>query len=275
MKFFLGTHMPGWLELTTAPLFISDRRLRPRKRLPVARGSWALDSGAFTELQKYGSWDHGPSPVEYAERVRRYRDEVGGLLWASPLDWMCEPIVIHGGTAGRVTFVGTKLSVAEHQRRTVANFLELRAVAPDLPFVPVIQGHTAQQYLNCVNRYHDAGVDLSAEATVGIGSVCRRQATKDTAEIIAAVCQAVPGIRLHGYGIKIGGLGLYGGMLASADSLAWSFAAFHDDPLPGCRTHKNCANCPRYAFRWREQVLASSARHATGTASRPAYELGA
>lgn len=275
MKFLLGTHMPHWVEHTTAPLFISDRRLRDRKRLPVARGSWALDSGAFTELQQYGSWEHGPSAVQYAERVRRYRDEMGGLMWASPLDWMCEPVVIHGGRVGRVTFVGTKLDVAEHQRRTVANLLELRTVAPDLPFIPALQGGSAAEYLTCVERYRDAGVDLAAEPLVGVGSVCRRQASGEAAEIIAAVCQAVPGIALHGYGIKTGGLASYGQMLASSDSMAWSFAAFYDDPLPGCTTHKNCANCPRYAFRWRERVLATLAHNTTCSTERLDYTLGA
>ncbi|MFF4283007.1 hypothetical protein ACFY0Z_30020 [Streptomyces kronopolitis] len=267
--------MTNWLELTTAPLFVSDRRLRTRKRLPIARGCWALDSGAFTELQKYGTWDRGPTPAEYAERVRRYRDQVGGMCWASPQDWMCEPVVRHGGTVGGVRFVGTKLTVAEHQRRTVANLVALRSVAPDVPFIPVLQGHTVKEYLVCIDRYHDAGVDLAAEVTVGIGSVCRRQGTSEAAEIIAAVCQAVPGIRLHGFGVKTAGLGAYGGLLASSDSLAWSLAAYHDAPLPGCETHKTCANCPRYAFRWREQVLASLARHATCEATPHTYSLGA
>jgi len=193
MRFFLGSHMPGWLDLTTAPLYLSDRRLRDRKTLPVARGPWALDSGAFTELQKYGTWSRGPSPAEYAERVRRYRDRIGGMCWAAPQDWMCEPIVIRGGMVGRVRFIGTKLTVAEHQRRTVANFLSLRSVAPDVPFIPVLQGQTRGDYLMCVHRYHDAGVDLSMEPVVGIGSVCRRQATGESAGIIASVCQAVPG----------------------------------------------------------------------------------
>jgi hypothetical protein len=272
VRFFLGTHMAGWLTETTAPLFVSDRRLRQYKALPQARGMWALDSGGFTELQKYGSWDQGPSPAEYAARVRRYRDVIGGLVWAAPQDWMCEPIIINGGTAGPIRFAGTGLSVIEHQRRTVANFLELRDIAPDLPFIPVLQGFTQAEYLDCVTQYHDAGVDLAAEPTVGIGSVCRRQGTTEAAEIIAALKERVPGIRLHGFGIKISGLGAYGALLASSDSMAWSYDARRSPRLPHCTGHKNCANCPRFAFRWRERVLASLARHATRThhRSRPA-----
>jgi hypothetical protein len=62
------------------------------------------------------------------------------MLWAAPQDWMCEPIVINGGTAGGQRFAGTHLSVAEHQRRTVANYAQLRDLAPDLPIIPVVQG---------------------------------------------------------------------------------------------------------------------------------------
>lgn len=34
----------------------------------------------------------------------------------------------------------TGLTVREHQERTIANFLELRRIAPGLPFIPVLQG---------------------------------------------------------------------------------------------------------------------------------------
>ena len=79
VEFFLGTHQPGWLRTSTVPLFVSDRRLRGYKTLPKAMTQWALDSGGFTELSTHGSWDHGPAPREYADRVRRYRDEIGQL----------------------------------------------------------------------------------------------------------------------------------------------------------------------------------------------------
>lgn len=158
--------------------------------------------------------------------------------------------------------------MTEHQHRTVENFLHLRAIAPDLPFVPVLQGWTKGDYLACAEMYDDAGVDLAGESTVGIGSVCRREGTNEAADIIAGVCVAVPGIRLHGFGIKTSGLGRYGSMLASSDSMAWSMAARRQPPLPGCSGHKNCANCPRFAFQWRERVLASLARHATYTSTQ-------
>ena len=267
--FLLGTHQPGWLARAGVPLFVSDVRLRVYRRLPVAAAPWALDSGGFTELQRFGRWTIGPA--EYADRVRRYRDVIGHLTWAAPQDWMCEPMVIHGGQAGRMRFAGTGLSVAEHQRRTVASYLELRAIAPDLPFIPVLQGYACAEYQRCADLYAAAGIDLTAQPLVGLGSVCRRQATAEACQIITALhAQGIT--RLHGFGVKILGLARYGHLLTSADSLAWSEdARRRGHPMPGCPAHQlgcpprcrahhaNCANCLRYALHWRAaKVLAAA-----------------
>jgi hypothetical protein len=45
VRFWLGTHKPGWLARTEVPLFVSHRTLGGRRELPRARGPWALDSG--------------------------------------------------------------------------------------------------------------------------------------------------------------------------------------------------------------------------------------
>ena len=267
-RFLLGTHQPGWLTRAGVPLMVSDRRLRAYKRLPRATGPWALDSGGFTELQMYGRWT--VTAGEYAARVRRYRDEIGHLTWAAPQDMMCEPIIIAGGRAGRVTFAGTGLSTLEHQHRTVANLIELRAIAPDIWWLPTVQGYRAAEYLHCTDLYEAAGIDLTAEPLVGLGSVCRRQATGEAEQIITALHTA--GItRLHGFGIKTLGLYRYGHLLESSDSLAWSDdARRRGRPMPGCpghlptcpqrcrAHHKNCANCLRYALHWRSKVLAAA-----------------
>jgi hypothetical protein len=42
--------------------------------------------------------------------------------------------------------------------------------------------------------------------------------------------------------------------LASADSMAWSYTARRQPPMPGC-PHRSCANCPRFALAWRDRVL--------------------
>jgi hypothetical protein len=239
--FYLGTHMPHWLTRTDVPLFVSRRRLTGRRTLPRARGRWALDSGGFTELNLFGEWR--TTPAEYVADARRFRDEVGGMDWAAPQDYMCEPAVLRrtGGT------------VALHQARTVDNFLRLRDLAPDVPFVPVLQGWRLEDYLRHVGAYQAAGVDLTAEQTVGVGSVCRRQRTGEIEHILGTL--AAEGLRLHGFGLKVGGLRVGAHHLTSADSLSWSARGRRvHPPACGSATHKTEANCLTFALEWREHV---------------------
>src|SRR5215471_2669689 len=173
-RFYLGTHQVTWLGRTEVPLFVSHRRLAERARLPRAVCPWALDSGGFSELALHGGWK--TSPADYARAVRRYASEVGGLEWAAPQDWMCEPFML----------AKTGLTIAQHQVRTVANYLDLRGLAPDLPFVPVLQGWELADYLRCIDLYLAAGVELSACRLVGLGSVCRRQSKREIEVIVVA-----------------------------------------------------------------------------------------
>jgi len=92
MRFYLGTHRPNWLARTNVPLFISDRQLRDRVKLPRSAGNWALDSGGFTEISLNGRWI--TTAADYAARVRRYSEEIGGLDFAAVQDWMCEPVML-------------------------------------------------------------------------------------------------------------------------------------------------------------------------------------
>lgn len=262
MRFFLGTHQPHWLRderFENVPLFVSRRTLCKVRNLPRAVGPWALDSGGFSELQIHGQWTL--SPAQYVGEVRRFRDEIGQLVWAAPQDWMCEPPVIHGGTHGPLHFHGTGLSIAEHQRRTVDNLIELRTLAPDLHFIPVLQGWSLFDYWRCEELYDKVGVDLRAEPTIGVGTMCRRQSTMEAGVIIQAL--ASDGLSLHGFGFKIKGLIASAPHLFSADSMAWSYSGRrappldgHDRPGPGRpKGHKNCANCAEYALLWHDRVL--------------------
>lgn len=229
--------MPNWLETAGVPLFISHRTLMKRKTLPVAVDRWALDSGAFTEIATYGKWK--TTVPEYVEAVHRYSSEIGQMDWAAPMDWMCEPEMIEK----------TGLSVREHQYRTVQNFLEIKDQGP---FIPALQGQTVADYERHVEDYRDAGINLEDLPTVGLGSVCRRQATTEIGLIVRTL--AGMGLNLHGFGVKLRGLAMYGTHLTSADSLAWSFNARMSPPMPG-HSHKSCANCQEFALRWRRDLL--------------------
>jgi hypothetical protein len=249
MMFYLGTHMPSWLDVAPYPLMVSHRRLAGRKTFPRALHPWVLDSGGFTELNLHGADAYAEGARPYVAAARRYADQIGKLDWAAPQDWMCEPFVLDK----------TGLTVADHQQRTTDNLLELRHAAPDLPWIPVLQGFAAADYLNHADQYAAAGIDLTVEPTVGVGSVCRRQNTGEVAHILELVASL--GIRLHGFGCKGDGLRTYAAHLTSADSMSWSFRARRDRTLPGCTGHKSCANCLRYATRWRDRALQGTEYH--------------
>lgn len=245
LRFYLGAHHPHWLRLAGVPLFVSRRALGRMKSLPRAVAPWALDSGGFTELSMHGQWTL--PAVAYAAEARRYQAEIGQLEFAAPQDWMCEPVMLQR----------TGLTVAEHQRRTVANYLELRAVAPDVPWIPVLQGWGIGDYFRHLDAYEAAGVELRTLPLVGVGTVCRRQQTTTAFLLLSAL--ASEGLSLHAFGFKLQGLKASAQDLASADSMAWSYSARRNPPLAGHK-HLNCANCLPYALEWREQALEAISR---------------
>lgn len=257
MRFFLGCHQPAWLADAPFPLCVAHRRLAPRlgprarTPLPVARSPWFLDSSAFSELRLYGQWTI--TPGQYLAAVHRYRAEIGRLEHVACQDWMCEDVVRTGGRVGKLTFVGTGLSVEEHQRLTVDNALTLFDLDPTVPWVPALQGQTVEEYLRCADLYEAHGIDLASLPLVGLGSVCRRQATPEIIAIVEAL--APRGYRLHGYGVKSKGLSNIGPLLASSDSMAWSYRGRH---VPGCQPgHKTESNCYPFAGAWRARMLAN------------------
>lgn len=245
MIFYLGVHHPHQLAnpaLRDVPLFVSHGTLRRYKKLPRAVGTWALDSRGFKELEQHGRWTFDAH--EYAAAVQRYRDEVGGMAWASPQDWMCEPDILRK----------TGLSVDEHQLRTLRSVLEQRALGA--PVIPVLQGWSVGDYFDCWELYERAGIDLRAEPVVGVGSVCRRQNTAMAELLMRAL--AGEGLRLHAFGFKKQGLRAVADALVSADSMAWSAHGRREPPAPECvGKRKNCANCIHFALEWRQELLDS------------------
>lgn len=213
-----------WLadqRLAEIPLFVSRNSIGTRKQLPDLITEFALDSGGFTELQRHGRWTLSEdSYITFVQGLRRFYGKK--LVWVAPQDWMCEPIVLKGGKAGGgVVFAGTGLTVEEHQRRTVDNFVRLRARLGFI-VVPVLQGWKITDYWRCQEMYSDAGVDLASEAVVAVGSVCRRQNTEEAAAIMETLAR--DNLRLHGFGFKKQGVVRCAGSLTSADSMAWSLA---------------------------------------------------
>ncbi|WP_067481897.1 deazapurine DNA modification protein DpdA family protein [Actinomadura hibisca] len=253
MRFFLGTHQPSWLRHVRVPLYVSQHALSPLVSLPrrLQGAVWALDSGAYTELTAFGRW-RLDAPA-YAKLARRYHDEIGPMSHCAQLDWPCEDAALKQ----------TGLSIAEHQAATIRNGLDLREREPELPWMMVLQGVRRGDYLRHLDQWLAAGIDLTKEPIVGLGSVCRRGNTISTALLIDEL--AGYGIKLHTFGYKIQGLLASADKIASADSLSWSRTArweqvrIHGHDHPG-----HCGNCLPYALDWRETLLDQVQRHHPG-----------
>lgn len=248
VAFYLGAHRPRWLEISPVPLFISYHTLSGYRRggdhFPKGHCEWALDSGGFNHIARHGEWTI--SPDTYGGAVYRFIEDVGTPpTFAAPQDMMCEP-----GIRAK-----TGLTTAIHQDMTTENVLYLRQEFPHARWIPVIQGWELEDYLAHVALYEAAGIDLTAEYRVGLGSVCRRQNSDQIGAIVTALHAL--GIKLHGFGIKRQGLKRYGHLLTSADSMAWSYGARRRHiKLDGCDHEGPCNNCLRYALQWRQGTVA-------------------
>lgn len=128
---------------------------------------------------------------------------------------MCEPFILKK----------TGLTVKEHQTLTIKRYDQLCDTGINFPILPVLQGFTPNEYVDCLLLYGDR---LKEGMRVGVGSVCKRNG--DPSQIIA-VLQSIktvrPDLKLHGFGIKKTSLAVprICHLLYSADSMAWSYAA--------------------------------------------------
>jgi hypothetical protein len=275
MQFFLGAKSASWLEQTAVPLFLTYSLLAGRVNLPRARGPWALDSNGFEMLRLHGRYTF--KAKQYASDVQRYHREIGKLCFASVMDWMCEDAIRYGGCFGRLCFLGTRLSVREHQKRTIDSYLELRALAPEVPWMPVLQGSGTPDYKDMLDEYHRRGVDLWKCPRVGVGSVCRRQATIPTMFLLSDLLDM--GLTIHAFGVKTAGIASVvrarGHDLASldrlsADSMAWSMGFRFGD-----EDERHLKNKLEGALTWRSSFLAPYKARGLVTTPRPPGELSA
>jgi len=274
VNFFIGAKSASWLEQTDVPLFLTYSLLAGRQKLPRARGPWALDSNGFEMLRLHGRYTF--SAKRYAADVQRYQREIGKLCFASVMDWMCEEAILHGGRFGRLWFLGTGLSVREHQKRTIDSYLELRALAPDVPWMPVLQGAGTPDYLWMLGEYERRGVDLSKVPRVGVGSVCRRQATLPATLMLSQLLD--DGLTIHAFGFKKAGIAHLVEARAhdpasldrlSADSMAWSMGFRFGDA-----SERHLKNKLEGGLAWRAAFLAPYQARGLVTAPRPSAATG-
>jgi hypothetical protein len=252
VKFYLGAQHPTWLERTDVPLFYTRARLESRRTFPRAAGTWALDSGGYTEINTHGKWM--TTAKTYAALVRTFSQEVGNLEWAACQDWTCHPD----------SMKKTGLTVKDHQVKTVASFVELLYLDDALPIAPVLQGVSEDDFKRCVDLYANAGINLLTCSIVAIGSIAHRQDSATVSSIVRWLWRQ--GIRLHAFGWKLKALSVCSPMLATADSISWATEAklLGKPQYDTCTHKKHCGNCLRFALDWRRRLLDQIASRGTG-----------
>jgi hypothetical protein len=231
MRFFVGLHQPSDAKHFQAA-FVSVNRIRNRKK-PFEVGDWIMDSGAFTEISQHGKYRH--SPDEFAAQIRRWKGN-GNLLAAVSQDYMCERFILDK----------TGMTVQEHQRLTVERYDALVEADTGVYIMPVLQGYVRREYRDHIAMYGDR---LTHGMWVGVGSICKRNGDPIAIEnVLLAIHDVRPDLRLHGFGLKTTALGsgLVRELLYTADSMAWSFSA---------RMQGRNANDWREARDWMEKMM--------------------
>ncbi|WP_128292050.1 DUF7221 family queuine tRNA-ribosyltransferase-like protein [Afifella aestuarii] len=243
--FFVGLHQPADAQHFDL-CCISINRLRGRKK-PVACSRVLVDSGAFTELHLHGEYRHSVS-IYALELHRLHTAGIIQIAAAVAQDYMCEAFML----------AKTGLTIADHQRLTIERYDALAAELDRLfggtcpfPVMPVLQGYTPEDYVRHVRMYGDR---LKPGMWVGVGSVCKRNGSPERiVEVLEAIAAVRPDLRLHGFGVKQIAL-MHPGvrtLLATADSMAWSFAA---------RRRGGNANCWQEARGFAMKISQTTAR---------------
>lgn len=195
--FFVGLN-PRWQQykfipdglnvMYSAAGFWNDGEWR-RKKFQKRIGLKWLDCGGFTLLNKYG--DYPFSIVNYANLQAFLRAN-----FYATMDYPCEPEISR--TLGL-------MSNQERIKATVKNALELMDWESQLPgqLVPVIQGHSLQEYQYCIELYSRAG---AIREYMAVGSMCRRISTEEINRLIPGIYESAQqaGVkRLHFFGLKL------------------------------------------------------------------------
>lgn len=243
------------------PILVSYGRLRRIvETLPVAQAPWVLDSRGFRELADHGTWTI--TAEEYAADVRRYVAEVGQLEWVAPQDW----------PAAAAMLARTGLTEVEHQRRTCASVVQLRAMLGDLvDVIPVVTGTDAAGYLRHIDMYAEYGIDLRAErGVIGVGALVGR-APSEAADIVRMLYAA--GLRrMHGFGVKTAVLDEVGPLLDSIDSADWSGAVRRAARRGGGDVNA-AQRCPHGIVDYEQNCPVAAQQWAVGQAARAAAVL--
>lgn len=186
-----------------------------RKRFKLTRppadhvSSICIDSGGFTAARQWG---------KYPWSVQQYADFIGdvsrdvALDFCAIMDYACEPSV------NREIYRSNK----DRIKATIRNETECMRVAPDLPWLPVLQGD------NQIERAFDIAirqrVGMLPGKYAGVGSVCGR-GRAGAVETILFYRDQLPGVKFHCFGMHVQALDndFVFDAIKSWDSYGWNW----------------------------------------------------
>lgn len=212
MIFFVGLN-PRWQMYKFLPSginvmysaagFWNDGEWR-RRKFKRSFGLRFLDSGGYLMLLKYGHYPF--SVVNYANLVARL-----GPHYYATMDFACEPDLIDQAKTSLKT-------IKERMSATVQNAVALAEWENQLPgqLVPVIQGYSIDDYLECLGMHSDAG---TIRDYMAVGSMCRRTDSAEIQNIISVLGKEARRhnvTKLHYFGLKLSP------DLAPVSDLIWS-----------------------------------------------------
>lgn len=187
-----------------------------RKRFRISRppadhvAGLSVDCGGFTAARRWGAYPW--EPAQYAEFVGAVSRDVP-LAFCACMDYACERGVNREHYQTNIDRI----------EATIANEADCKASAPDLPWLPVLQGDTLEERAYDLSRRRELG--MLPDGYAGIGSVCGRGA-KAARNVVRFYDGHLSGVKFHGFGMHIGALDddVVMGALKSWDSYSWTWA---------------------------------------------------
>lgn len=208
---FRGRLIEGAYVMVVASAHWDDASGRFRITRPPADhvASMCIDSGGFTAARRWGRYPW--TIAQYVEFIRKMSRDVP-LDFCAVMDYACEPGV------DRSTYRSNRQRI----KATIRNEIACRAAAPDLPWLPVLQGDSLEE------RAFDLAlrrrIGLLPTDYAGIGSVCGRGA-RGAIRTVHFYIDHLPGVAFHCFGMHVQALDddAVFAVMRSWDSYSWNW----------------------------------------------------
>ena len=183
-----------------------------RTRLPEGfPDQLILDSGGYSFFSRWG--DYPFSIEDYVSLAHLLQDQYP-LYRVATLDYPCEPDINRSHL----------MTNEDRITKTVYNAVSCYDADKTLPWLPVIQGYTLDEYLHCVDLYNEAGIISDYWA---VGSLCSRKGELRSIKYLLTNLKelALSNVKVHAFGLNIPYIKdpQIFDLLYSSDSAAWTF----------------------------------------------------